>query len=126
MRDGLVDADLLAELLARRDMSHGELEHALRDADRLGCRRGSRTRQVASTVEGCPVGALEPSEWAIRIDGCLLGSARWIGGPAVGDDVVDRAEPRHEAVHLDRPARAALRNRRPLLGAEPGKGIADR
>ena len=43
MRDGLVDADLLAELLAVGDVVDAELERLLRHADRLG---GERREQA--------------------------------------------------------------------------------
>ena len=46
VRDGLVDADRLAELLARLRVLDAELERALRDADRLGGHRGAEARRL--------------------------------------------------------------------------------
>ena len=51
VRDGLVGADRLAELLARLRVLDAEVERALRDAERLGC-RAARKRGVSSTCVG--------------------------------------------------------------------------
>ena len=99
-------------------MLDAELEHALRDADRLAGHRGAGARDVPLAAERGAVAALEAPERARRVDGRELRAVRVVGG-AVGDDAVDRAEPRHEPAHLRRPARPPRRDRRTLLGAEP-------
>src|SRR5436305_10674446 len=80
VRDRLIDADGLAELLAGRRVLDAELEHALRDPDGFARRRGTGARQVSHAGERRSVTALEPAERAARVDRRLLDALRGIRG----------------------------------------------
>ena len=117
VRDGLVDADRLAELLARRRVLDPELEDALRDADGFGGHRGAGARDVARAGQRRAVRALEPAERARRIDRRELLAARRLRVAVHVDDLVDRAEPRRQPVtsadHFVVPAATAARSSGP-------------
>jgi hypothetical protein len=114
-----------AELLARRRVLDAELEHPLRDADRLGRHRRAGARNVARSGQRRAVSGFEASERPRRVDGRELLAGRVVRVPVHADYPVDRPEPRHEAVHGHRPLRLARRDRGPVLRPERGESEAD-
>ena len=126
VRDGLVDADRLAELLACARVLDAELECALRHADRLAGDRRAGARQVACAGQRRAVAALQPAERARRVDRRQLLAACLVCRAVGVDDAIDRAEPGHEPAHLDRPALLAGCDPCPLLRAEPRQREPDR
>ena len=87
-------------------------------------RPGARNAQRAG--ERCAFAALEPPDGPVRVDGRDLLAACVVRRAVLADDLVDRAEPRHESLDLRRPLRRAGGDPRALLGAERGKREADR
>ena len=105
MRDGLIGADLLAELLAVGDVGDAELERLLRDADGLHGERREQSQpdRLEIAVDRLAVGRPEPPERPRLVDGRERLTLGRDGGHVVAQHPVDGVEVRNEPVELDRP-----------------------